>query len=140
MIRERPDVASKRDECRMALRALKDAVAALESLPADLISRINGAPAVDLGLAQRAGGLVAGPSCGLHLSARSRHPAITVSKISTAVSYLKKFAADFGPVSCVTAAGVAESEAPVAPRRTSSTNVSQFVVRCVLAWTIGRGL
>jgi Dynamin GTPase effector domain len=44
MIRERPDVASKRDECRMALRALKDAVAALESLPADLISRINGAP------------------------------------------------------------------------------------------------
>lgn len=45
MIRERPDVASKRDECRMALRALKDAVAALESLPADLISRINGAPA-----------------------------------------------------------------------------------------------
>jgi dynamin 1-like protein len=68
MIRERPDVASKRDECRMALRALKDAVAALESLPADLISRIN-------------------------------------------------------------AAGVAESEAPVAPRRTSSTNVSQFVVR-----------
>lgn len=45
MIRERPDVASKRDECRMALRALKDAVAALESLPADLISRINGGSA-----------------------------------------------------------------------------------------------
>ena len=44
MIRERPDVAAKRDECRMALRALKDAVSALESLPADLISRINGVP------------------------------------------------------------------------------------------------
>lgn len=42
MIRERPDVAAKREECRMALRALKEALSALESLPADLISRING--------------------------------------------------------------------------------------------------
>jgi hypothetical protein len=48
MIRERPDVAAKRDECRLALRALKEAVSALESLPADLISRINGAPPVVL--------------------------------------------------------------------------------------------
>lgn len=43
MIRERPDVAAKREECRMALRALKEALSALETLPADLISRINGA-------------------------------------------------------------------------------------------------
>lgn len=43
MIRERPDVAAKREECRMALRALKEALSALETLPADLISRINAA-------------------------------------------------------------------------------------------------
>lgn len=42
MIKERADVAAKRDECRTALRALKEALAALESLPSDLISRING--------------------------------------------------------------------------------------------------
>ena len=42
-MRERSDVANKREECRMALRALKEALTALESLPADLISRINAA-------------------------------------------------------------------------------------------------
>ena len=66
MIRERPDVASKRDECRMALRALKDAVAALESLPADLISRINGAPACP-------GAPCGRPICGSNLYAQPRH-------------------------------------------------------------------
>lgn len=50
---EREDIAVKRAQCQQAVRVLREALAALESLPTNLMSRINASgkyPVGDSGL------------------------------------------------------------------------------------------
>lgn len=124
MIRERPDVAAKREECRMAVRALKEALAALESLPSDLISRINGTS-----LEFRKGSFPGPPD-----AIFSAYGLSTEAQYSESPKHndAQKSLADRLHL-CAAAAGVAESE-PSMPhsRRTTSSSSSQFVVSSLL--------